>query len=94
MRRYPNLRAEMARAGVSVADIAERVGVGKSTVYSWMNGSSDFTVSDAFNVAGMFDCSVDYLFAREGGEPGGRDRERDAGRAEARSQHDDDEPLA
>lgn len=60
---YPNLRAEMARSGVSVANIATALGVNKGSVYNWFNGKGDFNVGQAKTVVRMFPgMTFDYLF--------------------------------
>ena len=44
---YPNLRAEMARSGVTAKDIAELLGCAPNTFTNKMSGRSDFTISES-----------------------------------------------
>lgn len=37
---YPNLKAEMARNGITVDDIATEMGVSRRTASNWLNGST------------------------------------------------------
>ena len=63
--RYPNLEAEMTRAHVTGAAIAERIGVGRNTLSAWMNGAdAGFPIIKAKQVRDEFfrGQSLDYLF--------------------------------
>ena len=65
---YPNLEAEMKRLDVSGVEIANEIGVSKSTFYSWLNGTgSAFPISKALAVRDTFfkGQSIDYLFSEE-----------------------------
>lgn len=62
---YPNLEAEMARAGVTGKAMAEFLGVGRNTLSAWMNGAdAAFPIIKAKQVRdGLFPgMSLDYLF--------------------------------
>lgn len=60
---YPNLKAEMARYGVSQGEIAELTGVTNRTVCSWLNGDSDMGVKKAFTIRDHFfpSMTIEYL---------------------------------
>lgn len=62
---YPNLKAEIARNGVSVAQIAELVEVSPKTVYNWLSGVSRPDIAQAMKIANHFfpSCELSYLFA-------------------------------
>lgn len=63
---YPNLRAEMARRGITNRDIAKRVGVCPQTVGSWLNGSTNMPLYAAVHIRQMLgDSSIDYLFSQD-----------------------------
>ena len=78
---FPNLRAEMARSGVSVADIAQACGSSKSSVYRWMNGGSGgFSWRHCRDIGKLFpDCSLEYLFDTEEVIANGPDSDNPAG---------------
>ncbi len=44
--KYPNLRAEMARQGVSVSDLAEYMGMTHQNLYNKLSGRVVFTEKD------------------------------------------------
>lgn len=62
---YPNLKAEMARNGVTVKDIQRVIGKNEKTSRNKMNGKTPITVSEAFSIAlTLFPgLTVDYLFS-------------------------------
>lgn len=63
---YPNLEAELSRAGVSRVQVAELLGKNKSTISIWMGGGrGGFSVKQARRIREAFfpDMSLDYLFA-------------------------------
>ena len=61
---FPNLRAEMARNSVTVADIAKTCDCSQASVYRWMKGSSGgFAFDDCKKIAALFpDVTLEYLF--------------------------------
>ena len=61
--RYPNIQAERARNGMTVADFADRLGVTRKTVYNWQN-SGNIPSDKLEQMADIFGCSVDYLLGR------------------------------
>lgn len=64
MPRYKNLRAEMARNGVTIRQIAESLGVRFATISDKLNGRSRFFCDEAFHIKRHFfpNCSIEYLF--------------------------------
>lgn len=64
--KYPplrNLRAEMARNGMTSSDLAAAVGVSDTTVRQWLRGRSVPNVHHAARVAAVFDgLTIEYLF--------------------------------
>lgn len=44
---YPNVRAEMARQGLSVADIADALNISLSTMYGKLKGEYPITLIEA-----------------------------------------------
>lgn len=62
---YPNIEAERARAGLSRAQLAERLGVSYGTIKNWMQGATDIPCSKLIALSRMFRCSTDYLLGVE-----------------------------
>lgn len=67
MPRYKNLRAEMARNGVTIKEIAELLGVRFATVSDKMNGRSRFFCDEAIKIKRKFfpNLPIEYLFDDE-----------------------------
>jgi transcriptional regulator with XRE-family HTH domain len=61
---YKNLRAEMARKGVTLGQIAKLLNVRFATVSDKLNGRSRFFCDEALRIKRHFfpDFSIDYLF--------------------------------
>ena len=61
---YCNLRAEMARAGVSVNSIAGAIGKSTGSIYGYLKSGRGFNVNDAIIIRDLFFPNVDieYLF--------------------------------
>ena len=64
-----NLRAEMARFGVSNSDIQEFLGCTDKTAKAKVSGSSEFSVSEAICIRDKFfpGMRIEYLFASDVG---------------------------
>ena len=62
-----NLKAEMARFGVSTSDIQNVLGCSTKTVLNKLNGTTEFTMSEGFKIHDAFFPSMElkYLFAGE-----------------------------
>lgn len=60
-----NLKAEMAKCGVTVEAIAEVLKIHRNSASNKINGKSSFTIEEAFEIKTVFfpTLSLDYLFA-------------------------------
>lgn len=60
-----NLSAEMARFGVSYADLMELLNCSQKTVSNKLNDATEFSVSEAMNIRDKFfpGMRLEYLFA-------------------------------
>lgn len=63
--RYPNIDAERARRGMTVADLAAALGVGRKTLYNWCRRGR-IPTKKLEAMANIFQCPSDYLL--ENGE--------------------------
>lgn len=67
---YPNLRAEIARYGITVHEIAEACGRKETSIYSKMKGATEFTLGDMEKIKKLLDkisnkdFTLEYLFER------------------------------
>lgn len=63
----PNMKAERARAGLTIEQVAEKLGVHPNAVSRWENNASEPKGSHIVQLAALYDCSPDYLlgFAEE-----------------------------
>ena len=52
-------------AGLSQKEIAEKIGVTRSTISDWETKRSEPNVLQLTKVADLFNCSIDYLVGRE-----------------------------
>jgi len=71
MQGFPNLRAEMARSGVSKERLAECAGCTVRTVDNWFAGNSDIPVHSCFAIRDELfsDMPLDYLFSDDPQQP-------------------------
>lgn len=61
---YPNINAERHRAGLTLDEFANKLGVTRKTVYNWMaHGAIPQKKLEAMSE--LFHCSIDYLLAHE-----------------------------
>lgn len=62
-----NLSAEMARFGVSYADLTDLLNCTQKTVSNKLNGSTEFSVSEAMKIRDKFfpGMRLEYLFSTE-----------------------------
>jgi len=58
---FPNINAECARAGMTKADLAEKIGVSYGTLKNWMRGKGEIPASKLIAMSELFNCSTDYL---------------------------------
>lgn len=63
---YNNLRAEMARKGLTIQDLADTLGVRYATVCDKLNGKYRFYYDEAKKIKDTFfpECEIEYLFER------------------------------
>lgn len=61
--KYPNIDAERARKGMTLDDLASHLGVGRKTLYNWMEKGC-IPVSALIGMADCFDCTIDHLLGR------------------------------
>lgn len=64
---YSNLKAEMARKGITLTDMAERMDINISTLSIKLNLGNRIKLHEAYKIRDMFfpDMTVDYLFATD-----------------------------
>ncbi len=65
--RIRELREE---AGLSMQQLAKKIGVSDAAVCKWENGSSEPKASYILKLAEYFDCSTDYIVGKESGLDG------------------------
>lgn len=51
---YPNLRAEMARNGISIQDIADAIGIARETVGAKLSCKRPLHLNEAFTIVDKF----------------------------------------
>lgn len=66
MTEYRNLKGELAKNGISNVQIARVLGVHTNTITNKLEGSSSFTIEEAFKIKSLLlpYCDLSYLFAR------------------------------
>jgi len=62
--KYPNIDAERARMGITRAELAARLGVGRRTLYNWIE-SGNIPEIQLKNMCMLFNCTIDYLVGIE-----------------------------
>lgn len=63
---YPNINAERVRLGMTMEDMAERLGVTRRTIYNWM-AHGKIPQNKLLLMTEMFNCSADYLLKTDAG---------------------------
>ncbi len=58
---FPNIDAEIARNGMTRAELARKLGISYTTMKNWMHGKTDIPCSQIIKLAKMFNVSTDYL---------------------------------
>lgn len=78
---YPNLKAEMARSGVSTSDVAAACGKTRHTVYRYLHSGDGFSFKSAEQVRDALfpGMTVDYLFGEKEVITNGLNRDNPAG---------------
>ena len=59
-----NIASERVKLGLSQEQLGSYVGVSRDVVSNWESGNTMPKVSMAVQLADVFGCSLDYLFAR------------------------------
>ncbi len=57
-----SLAAARVNAGLTQADVAEKMGVGKQTIVNWEKGLSEPKMSQARELSALYDMPLDYIF--------------------------------
>lgn len=62
---FKNLKAEMARLGITYTRIAEDLELSYETIRNKFNGKSEFLRSEMLKIRNLYfpNCTLDYLFA-------------------------------
>ena len=65
--KYSNLKAELARKGVSMEEVSKALEIHRNSVANKINGDTPFTVEEAFKIQKKYfpKLSLDYLFATD-----------------------------
>lgn len=63
---YPNIRTQMERSGLTVHQLADRLGLPLNEFILKLYGRSEFTLYEIECLADLFDCSLDYLVGHMG----------------------------
>lgn len=61
---YPNINAERSRLGLTIGELADKLGVTRKTVYNWMS-HGNIPQSKLELMSDLFHCSIDYLLRRQ-----------------------------
>lgn len=63
---YPNVRAEIARAGITLTDLGQRIGMARTTIYDKASGRSEFSLDEALAIKEALgvDMTLEELFRR------------------------------
>lgn len=62
--KYPNIDAERARMGITRTELAARLGVGRRTLYNWVE-TGNIPEKHLKKMCVLFNCTVDYLVGME-----------------------------
>lgn len=62
---FRNLKAELARAGMTTNDYAKELNISQKSVTNKYNGEREFKLNEMIVTKKLFpDCSLDYLFEK------------------------------
>ncbi len=59
-----NIKAEMARADMTIGDMAKALGLSRNGFSFKLNGKREYTLAELNKMADLFGVSVDYLAGR------------------------------
>lgn len=67
---FPNIRAEMARKGLTATSMAKNLKINERTLGNKLSGKSEFTWTEVNRIKTMFfpNCSLEYLFEQDNSE--------------------------
>jgi DNA-binding XRE family transcriptional regulator len=60
---YPNIEAERARNNLTYDELADKLGVSRKTIYTWLE-KGKIPAPKLIKMADMFNCTIDYLLGR------------------------------
>lgn len=61
---FENLRVEMARKSLTISDVADKIGVSRSTISKKFDTQSEFiNLKEASRISKLLGCTVEYLFS-------------------------------
>lgn len=69
---FPNIHAELARAGLDASTMADYLGITRQAIYNKLGGKTSFTLKDMkliqsfFQAKGCGSFTLDYLFTNGG----------------------------
>ncbi len=63
-----NIKAEREKAGLSISEVADVIGVHPNTVKGWEKGEFEPTSRNIVQLATMYGCSADYLLGLDNDE--------------------------
>ena len=56
-----NMKAERARSGLSIEEVAHRIGVNRNSVFRWESGEVEPTAANLEKLVELYGCTVEYL---------------------------------
>ena len=59
-----NLRRQIKRSGLSVSELARRVGVSRQTIYVWSERPETMSLEHARQLAHVLECTIDEFVSR------------------------------
>lgn len=63
---FPNLNAEMARAGLNIKSLSAETGITYESMKNKLSGTTEFKRIEMQKIRNVFpNCSIDYLFATD-----------------------------
>lgn len=63
-----NIKAEMARHGISKEELAIKLGISRRTLTNWICENTELPASALIQMSRMFKCSTDYLLGLKNNE--------------------------
>lgn len=60
-----SLAAARVNAGLTQAELGERLGIAKTTVINWENGKSEPSMSQLRSISNLSNIPMDYIFVPE-----------------------------